>query len=29
MDNSDGEQAFLSRQQCLTAFGGGWALDGG
>ena len=28
MDDSGGEQEFLSRGQCLTAFDGGWAFDG-
>jgi len=29
MDGGGGEQESLLRQQCLTAFDGCWAFDGG
>jgi hypothetical protein len=29
MDDGDGEQECVSRRQFLTAFDGGWALEGG
>jgi hypothetical protein len=29
MDDGGGEQECLSRRQCLMAFDGGWAFEGG
>jgi hypothetical protein len=29
MDDGNGEQECVSRRQFLTAFDGGWALEGG